>query len=98
MAPAKLITRRKWTDELGNLYEVVLWMVERNARHPEGVRYRLAFIRAGEEAPAVLYDNHHPKGHHRHIGGREAPYAFTTAQRLVADFLADVRAAAGEMR
>jgi hypothetical protein len=98
VARAKLITRRKWTDERGNLYEIVLWKVERNARHPEGVRYRLAFIRAGEEAPAVLYDNHHPKGHHRHISGRQAPYAFVTARRLVADFLAEARASAGEVK
>jgi hypothetical protein len=98
MAPAKLITRLKWTDERGNLYEIVLWRVERNARHPEGVRYRLAFIRTGEEVPAILYDNHHPKGHHRHISGREAPYTFVTANRLVADFLAEARASAGEAK
>ena len=98
MALAKLIARRKWTDEQGNLYEMVLWRVERNARHPEGVRYRLAFIRAGEEVPAVLYDNHHPKGHHRHIQGREAPYTFVTAGKLVADFLAEARASAGELK
>jgi hypothetical protein len=98
MAPAKLIARQKWTDERGNLYEMVLWKVERNARHPEGVRYRLAFIRAGEEVPAILYDNHHPKGHHKHISGREAPYAFVTARQLVADFLADARASAGEVK
>jgi hypothetical protein len=98
VAPAKLITRRKWTDERGNLYEIVLWRVERNARHPEGVRYRLAFIRAGEEVPTILYDNHHPKGHHRQISGREAPYAFVTARKLVADFLAESRASAGEVK
>ena len=98
MAPAKLIIRQKWTDEQGNLYEIVLWKVKRNARHPEGVRYRLAFIRAGEEMPAILYDNHHPKGHHRHISGREEPYLFVTSTRLVADFLADARSSAGEMK
>ena len=98
MAPAKLILRRKWTDERGNLYEVVLWKVERNPRHPEGVRYRLAFIRSGEEVPAVLYDNHHPKGHHRHVAGRQVPYAFVTARRLVAAFLAETRALAGEVK
>ena len=43
---------------------------------PKVVRYRLAFIRSGEEAPAILYDNHHPKGHHRHIGEHEEPYDF----------------------
>lgn len=77
---------------------MVLWKIERNTRHPEGVRYRLAFIRAGEEAPAILYDNHHPKGHHRHISGRQAPYAFVTARKLVADFLADAHALAGVVK
>jgi hypothetical protein len=98
VARAKLIRRRKWTDERGNLYEIVLWKVERNARHPEGVRYRLAFIRSGEEVPAILYDNHHPKGHHRHIGEREEPYAFVTARQLIADFLAQATALAGEVK
>jgi len=98
VAPAKLIIRQKWTDEKGNLYEIVLWRVERNARHPEGVRYRLAFIRTGEDVPAILYDNHHPKGHHRHIGRREESYTFVTANRLVADFLAEARASAGEAK
>jgi hypothetical protein len=55
-------------------------------------------IRSGEEAPAILYDNHHPKGHHRHIGDHEEPYAFVTAGRLVADFLAQARALAGDVK
>jgi uncharacterized protein DUF6516 len=63
--------------------------VERNVRQPDGVRYRLAFIRSGEKAPAVLYDNHHPKGHHRHVGDKQAPYLFKTVRQLVADFLSD---------
>jgi len=58
-----------------------------SARYPEGVRYRLAFIRSGERTPALLYDNHHPKGHHRHVEMRQDPYNFVTAQKLVADFL-----------
>jgi hypothetical protein len=29
----------------------------------ERVRYRLAVERGGERSPAVLYDNHEPKGH-----------------------------------
>jgi uncharacterized protein DUF6516 len=93
VARAGLLRRRKWTDGRGNLYEMVVWKVERDVRYPEGLRYRLAFIRSGDEAPAVLYDNHHPKGHHRHVGAREEPYRFTTVARLVADFLAQARAA-----
>jgi len=29
---------------------------------PKAFGIGLAFIRAGEEVPAILYDNHHPEG------------------------------------
>jgi hypothetical protein len=95
---ATLLRHRKWTDDRGNLYEIVLWQVERSARHPEGVRYRLAFIRAGEETPALLYDNHHPKGHHRHVGTHEEAYFFTTVEQLVADFTTEAHRLEGERK
>ena len=98
MSRASLILRRKWTDESGNLFEIVIWRVDRSSLYPEAVRYRLAFIRSGEERPALLYDNHHPKGHHRHVGTAEEPYAFTTARKLIADFVAHAAALAGEVR
>jgi hypothetical protein len=87
---AAVVLREKTTDEQGNLREMVIWQVEPNPRQPEGIRYRLALILAGAQAPAVLYDNHHPKGHHRHIEGVEEPYQFVDVDRLVADFMADV--------
>jgi hypothetical protein len=98
MARAALILQRKWTDERGNLHQMVLWQVVRSVRYPEAIRYRLAFIRSGEEAPALLYDNHHPKGLHRHIGAREEPYPFVSAQRLVTDFLTYAAILAGEAK
>lgn len=42
--------------------------------------------------PAVLYDNHHPKGHHKHIGGRQAAYEFSTVGNLLKDFSRDIEA------
>jgi hypothetical protein len=93
-----LLRHRKWTDDLGNLYETVLWEVARSARQPDGVRYRLAFIRSGEKEPALLYDNHHPKGHHRHVGVREEPYSFTTVRQLVTDFMTEAGALAGDTK
>jgi DNA-binding LacI/PurR family transcriptional regulator len=98
VARASLILRRKWTDEDGNLYEIVIWKVDRSRLYPEAVRYRLAFIRADEEVPAVLYDNHHPKGHHRHVGRDEEAYAFTTTRQLVSDFVAHAAALTGEVK
>ncbi len=98
MARARLLRHWKWTDERGNLFEILLWQVDLNVRYPEGVRYRLAFIRSGEETPTLLYDNHHPKGHHRHIEEREEPYLFTTAAQLIADFMAEANRLGGETR
>jgi hypothetical protein len=39
----------------------------------------------------VGYDNEHGKGDRRHLDGHEIPYAFTSVERLVQDFLAHVR-------
>jgi uncharacterized protein DUF6516 len=78
-------------DEEGNIVELTIWRVPVTSRAPLGVRYRMAFVRAGEGTPAVLYDNHHPKGPHRHVKGSEEPYAFEDVDGLVADFRSDVR-------
>jgi Family of unknown function (DUF6516) len=90
------LVREKATDEQGNLYETTIWKVPVSSKYCEGVRYRLAFIRCGEDSPAVLYDNHHPKGHHRHLGQREEPYEFRGVDQLVEDFRRDVERAKGD--
>lgn len=95
MTRAEVLIREKGTDDKGNLYELIVWRVPATQHHPQGVRYRLAFIPAGEDVPAVLYDNHHPKSHHRHIKGREEIYSFVDVDHLVDDFLADVRKVEG---
>lgn len=46
--------------------------------------------RPGERPPAVLFDNHSPKGHHYHIQGVEGPYVFVDLDRLLADFKAAI--------
>jgi len=50
---------------------------------------RLSLISpAGERV--VGYDNHHPKGDHRHYMGREAEYRYKDPATLIRDFLNDV--------
>jgi len=88
---AVLILRERVIDEEGDLTELVLWQVPRSPKHPEGIKYRQALVLSGTRRPAVLYDNHHPKGHHRHRGGVQEPYNFSTIDRLLEDFQADVR-------
>lgn len=71
------------------ILEMKLHRVERSARCPEGIRYRLICIdeRTGRR---LLMDNHHPKGPHVHRDGLELPYRYADEQRLVSDFRAFV--------
>lgn len=91
MARATAILREKVIDEEGNIVELAIWRVPMTSGAPAGVRYRLAFIRSSETTPAVLYDNHAPKGPHRHVEGAEEPYVFVDVDRLLADFMRDVQ-------
>ncbi len=45
----------------------------------------------------VGYDNERGKGDHRHVEDRQERYKLTTVERLMADFLADVRSLRGEL-
>ena len=44
----------------------------------------------------MLYDNHSPEGHHRHVSGIEEPYSFLDVDQLLADFAADVQRITGD--
>ena len=90
MPRATAVLREKEIDEEGNIVELVVWRVSVTPHDPRGLRYRLAYVRRGTKAPAVLYDNHSPKGHHRHFEGVEEAYRFTGLDQLFLDFRADV--------
>ena len=89
---ARLIHSIKLIDELGGIEERRIWAVPKDVTSPDGIRYRLAYIPAGQRTPAVLYDNHHPKGHHKHIGGRQSVYRFISVEYLLRDFGRDIEA------
>ena len=72
------------------LMEMVVWQLpETTADRPHGIEYRLYLGREGKTL--VRYDNEAGKGDHRHVGPDEAeePYAFTSVERLLEDFLAE---------
>lgn len=70
--------------------ELVVWDVPRPVRgSSHALKYRLALVVAGE--CVLRYDNEAGRGDHRHVGERVEPYAFTTPERLVSDFLGDAR-------
>lgn len=72
-----------------HIIEMVIWRLpDPDAGRPHGLKYSLFFGRPGDRI--VAYDNERGKGDHKHVGGSELPYRFTTIERLVQDFLADV--------
>lgn len=71
--------------------EIVVWRLPRPAHgssHP--FKYRLALIERG--VCTLRYDNEVGKGDHRHRGGAEERYRFTTPEALLVDFWGDVDA------
>jgi Family of unknown function (DUF6516) len=76
----------------GSIIEMTIWhLPATSAERPHGLKYSLYFGKDGQRI--VGYDNEAGKGDHRHYGTREEAYTFTTAEALVADFLADVERA-----
>ena len=70
--------------------ELVLWQLPKpleGSRH--FYKYRLAYIVRGESV--LRYDNEAGKGDHRHYGSREREYAFSTPEKLIADFQRDIK-------
>jgi hypothetical protein len=91
---AELLFRQRIDYEDGAIVDMVIWRVPTPVpptRH--GLKYSLFYGRPGRRE--VGYDNERGKGDHRHAGGVETAYRFTTVERLMEDFWADVRALRG---
>ena len=76
-------------DEEGWRVVIKIWQVPASRTSPEGIDYSLSLI-SPEGERVVGYDNHWPKGHHRHVLAEEGPYAYSAIDTLVTDFKADV--------
>ncbi|MGF6813049.1 hypothetical protein OKW30_008266 [Paraburkholderia sp. Clong3] len=79
----------------GAILEMRIWRLpESDAERPHGLKYCLFYGRAGQRI--IGYDNERGKGDHRHYRDQEEPYAFSTPEQMVADFLDDVERERGE--
>jgi hypothetical protein len=86
---ATLLIRERVAYSDGSVAEMVVWLVPSPvdpSRH--SFKYRLAYIVEGKRV--IGYDNERGKGDHRHVRGAERPYKFSSIDRLLADFVADV--------
>lgn len=87
---AELIYKDKRILPDGAIVEMVIWKLPSPVKaSPHRYKYRLYYGRSGVRI--VGFDNERGKGDHCHLDGVEVPYAFTTVETLVSDFLIEVR-------
>ena len=69
--------------------DLVLWQLPKSiVGSVHRFTYRVAHVVGG--VCVVRYDNEIGKGDHRHFGGKQSSYTFTTPDRLIADFQHDI--------
>lgn len=85
---ARLVTRQKHVLSDIESIEMVVWEVPDPVEPSEHHEYRLVYVVNGKRVIGV--DNERGKGDHWHIDGKERSYSFSTVEKLVDDFLADV--------
>ena len=87
---AELLLRERVPFDQNAFAELVIWRLPKPVPgSPHPYKYRLAFI--VDDECVLRYDNEAGKGDHRHAGRRESEYVFESPERLVADFLREVR-------
>jgi hypothetical protein len=93
MRAALLIHERVFFDD-EFLIEIKVWRVpEPVPPSGHGLKYSLFYGRSGTRV--VGYDNERGKGDHRHYKGKEFAYKFSSIEKLLADFRADVERVRG---
>jgi hypothetical protein len=93
---ATLLFRERRLFDDGAIMEMTIWRVPTSVPPTtHGLKYSLFYGRPGQRL--VGYDNERGKGDHRHLAAQELPYEFLSVERLMADFLADVRRQRGSL-
>ena len=86
---AELLQKSRVTLSASRFVEIVIWQLPAPlGGSPHAFKDRLALV--VDDVCVLRYDNEAGKGDHKHVGAREVPYSFTTLDRLIDDFWADV--------
>jgi Family of unknown function (DUF6516) len=87
---ASLLARTKEVRDDGTIVEVVIWELPEPLPPSVHVyKYRLFYGTPDQER--VRQDNERGKGDHRHCGGKEAAYVFSSIEQLLDDFENDIQ-------
>lgn len=85
---ARLLEKSRTNLSDDAFIEIALWLLPSPVPgSAHSFKYRLALVVNGE--CVLRYDNERGKGDHRHIGGREERYEFTTLEALILAFNQD---------
>ncbi|HME58578.1 MAG TPA: DUF6516 family protein [Terracidiphilus sp.] len=86
---AELLFHKRIDYDDGAIAEMVLWRIPKPVSpSTHRLKYSLFYGRPGLRE--VGYDNERGKGDHWHFRGVEKPYAFSSVDKLMADFWSDV--------
>ena len=80
----------------GYILEVKIYKVPVTKKTPHGYRFRCFMVNATTGDEIVGYDNHWPKGTHRHFRAKEEPYRFKDLETLLDDFRRDCESVLNE--
>jgi hypothetical protein len=88
---AEALARERHVVAENAFVEIVVWHIPHPVKgSTHRFKYHLALVVAGE--CVLRYDNETGKGDHRHVGEIETSYSFSSYEKLLVDFWADVDA------
>jgi len=94
MGKATLYLHEKFYLDDETVVEMKIWSIKNDEKFPEGFKYSLFATKGGRLI--IGYDNHHPKGHHYHTIDKEYKYHFGGIDRLISDFLENIKKYGGK--
>jgi len=68
------------------ILELTIWEIDDVNKFPEKIKYSLVFADTENLNNKIIFDNHHPKGHHYHINSTQYIYNFKNIEELINDF------------
>jgi hypothetical protein len=87
--PAERLFHEKRVTAQGAIIEMSIWRVPTPVP-PSSHRLKYSLFYGVPGRRLVGFDNERGKGDHKHVGGQEHAYEFSTVEQLVADFLTEV--------
>ena len=71
--------------------EIKVWVVKATKDYPQGIKYSLFCVNLETKEVIIGFDNHKPKGPHKHLGDHEVDYSFDSTDQLLDDFWNEIK-------